>query len=160
MYIGSGQENVDGSNAAQHFGLVVVVMSQGTNATRTVHTNKAVLPLLPPGIYTAWLKKRGIRRVTRRDIEVQVRQPTRIDLILEVGSTAGSLEVGAQAVQLITENPTVGTVIENRRIVDLPFNGRKFLQLIASRPNVTTGFASLGAVSRRLCSVKGKENTI
>jgi hypothetical protein len=50
--------------------------------------------------------------------------------------------VPAAAVQLNTDDATVGTVIENRRIVDLPLNGRDYLQLVALSPNVSFGFAN------------------
>ena len=50
---------------------------------------------------------------------------------------------------LTTENATVGTVIENRRIVELPLNGRNYLSLIALSPNVSAGFAGAGQAGDR-----------
>ena len=43
---------------------------------------------------------------------------------LPVGSVSESVEVSATAAMLSTDNATVGTVIDNKRIVDLPLNGR------------------------------------
>src|SRR6476646_8848489 len=54
------------------------------------------------------------------------------------------LPVESCVVQLNTDDATVGTVIENRRIVDLPLNGRDYLQLVALSPNVSFGFANGG----------------
>ena len=50
---------------------------------------------------------------------------------------------------ITTENATVGTVIENRRIVELPLNGRNFLSLIALSPNVSASFAGPGQAGDR-----------
>ena len=48
-----------------------------------------------------------------------------------------------------TSNATVGTVIENRRIVELPLNGRNYLQLVALSPNVSAEFAGPGQAGDR-----------
>ena len=48
-----------------------------------------------------------------------------------------------------TTNATIGTVIENRRIVELPLNGRNYLQLVALSPNVSAEFAGAGQAGDR-----------
>src|SRR6185295_3161298 len=53
-----------------------------------------------------------------------------------------SVEVAALAAQLNTENATVGTVIEQKRLTELPLNGRNFMRLVALSPNVTAGFGT------------------
>src|SRR6184192_3633153 len=68
----------------------------------------------------------------------------RIDFQLKVGSLTETVEVSGGAPLLATENAAVGTVIENRRIVDLPLNGRNFIQLVALSPNVNANFANNG----------------
>src|SRR5204863_3162151 len=60
-----------------------------------------------------------------------------------------SIEVNANTALLVTDNATVGTVIENKRIVELPLNGRNYLQLVSLSPNVSTGFAGQGQASAR-----------
>ena len=55
----------------------------------------------------------------------------------------------ADAALLATDNATVGTVIENKRIVELPLNGRNYLQLVSLAPNVSTGFSGQGQASAR-----------
>ena len=65
-----------------------------------------------------------------------------------VGQAAQTVEVSSTALMLATENATVDTVIEQKSIVDLPLNGRNFLQLVALSPNVTYGFAAPNNVQR------------
>ena len=58
-------------------------------------------------------------------------------------------EVVASSTVIVTENATVGTVIENKRILELPLNGRNYLQLVSLSPNVSTGFSTQGQAGAR-----------
>ena len=60
-----------------------------------------------------------------------------------------TIEVSSATPLLTTENATVGTVIEQKRITDLPLNGRNFLSLVALSPNVTYGFAPAAQAAGR-----------
>jgi len=94
-------------------------------------------------------EKSGFKTLIRRQIELHVQQAARIDLQFEVGDVVESVQVQADAALLATDNATVGTVIENRRIVELPLNGRNYLQLVSLAPNVSTGFAAQGQAGAR-----------
>ncbi len=78
-----------------------------------------------------------------------MQQTVRLDIALTLGQISESIEVVAAAAQLQSENSTVGTVIENARIVELPLNGRNYLQLVALSPNVTTISPSAGQAGSR-----------
>src|SRR3954452_1740478 len=93
-----------------------------------------------PGMYDVRAEKTGFKAVTRSGIELQVQQTARLDFGLEVGQVSETIEVTSAVPLLTTENATVGTVIEQKRITDLPLNGRNFLSLVALSPNVTYGF--------------------
>jgi len=58
---------------------------------------------------------------------------------------------------MVTENATVGTVIENRRIVELPLNGRNYLQLVSLAPNVSTGFSTQGQAGARQGGIRAAQ---
>ena len=142
-------------------GATVTVTNVATNATRSVTTNEAGLyafPALVPGPYRVRVETRGFKTVTRTDIGLQVQQTARIDFSMEVGQVTESIEVSGAAALLTTENATVGTVIENRRIVELPLNGRNFLQLVALSPNVTYGFATPGQAGGRQGGDRANQN--
>ncbi len=142
-------KDATGANVA---GAAITVRNTGTNGVRTVSTNEEgvyTVPALNPGMYDVKVEKPGFKTATRAAFELQVQQTARVDFVLEVGSVSETVEVSASAQLLTTENATVGTVIEERRITDLPLNGRNFLSLVALSPNVTYGFAQAAQAAGR-----------
>ena len=65
-----------------------------------------------------------------------MQQVARADFRVEAGAVNESIEVTGGAALLATEDSTVGQVIDNKRIVELPLNGRSYLQLAALTPGV------------------------
>jgi len=122
-----------------------------TRATRDAVTNQVgtySFPSLSPGIYDLKVSTTGFQTVTRNNVELQVQQTARVDFTLELGQQTQVVEVTGGAPLVSTEDATIGTVIENKRIVDLPLNGRNFLSLVSLAPNVTSGFGvTTGAIS-------------
>ena len=147
-------------------GAEVSVVHVGTGQTRRVSTNEVgnySVPFLTPGIYNIVAESQGFKSAARNDVDLQVGQVARIDFRLEVGEVSERIEVTGGAPLLATESTALGTVIENKRIVDLPLNGRNYLQLISLSPNVvaeasSTGGGGLqgGARSRAAYSVAGQ----
>lgn len=122
-------------------GVKVTLTNIATNAVREVQTNESGLysfPALPPGVYTLKAEKQGFRAVERRNIEVLVGSANRIDISLQVGELSNVVEITGGAPVLQSENASIGTVIENRSIVELPLNGRNYLQLTSLIPGATT----------------------
>ena|SRR5437879_1940588 len=121
------------SSAAVVAGATATATSQGTNAVRISTTNASGIysfPALLPGVYDLKVEKTGFRAVEQKSILLQVQQVARIDMVLQVGQVSDTIEVSANAALLNTEDATVGTVIENKRILELPLNGRNYLQLV------------------------------
>ena len=71
----------------------------------------------------------GFRGAARRDVVVQVNTTALIDFTLEVGDLTDQVEVRADAT-LETDTATVGKVVDNRRILELPLNTRNVYSLI------------------------------
>ena len=105
------------------------------------------LPFLVPGLYDVRVENAGFKVATRRGVDLQLGAVARIDFNLEVGEVSQQVEVTGGAPLLATETTALGTVIENRRIVELPLNGRNYLQLVTLSPNVTTEGGAGGAYS-------------
>lgn len=136
----------------------VTVTNAETNVARNTTTNSAGLysfPSLTPGKYHVKVVASGFQAAITNDIELQVQQTARIDFSLTVGQATQTLEVAANAALLATENATVGTVIEEKRIMDLPLNGRSFFSLVALSPNVAYGFVPAAQAGGRLGGSRG-----
>src|SRR5437867_5616635 len=134
-------------------GVTITLTNRATNAVRSVLSNDAglyLLPALPPGIHHLKPERPGSSAVARRDIGVQVGSTTRIDIALSIGEVSNVLEVVGGAPVLQTETTSVGTVIENRRIVELPLNGRNYLQLASLIPGATTNGPSSSQGKQRM----------
>lgn len=117
----------------------VTLTSTATNVARTEQTNEQGLytfPSVPPGTYTVKVEHPGFK-TTNSNVEVEVQQSVRLDLTLQVGQVSESVEVSATAALLQAENATVGTVVETKSIVELPLNGREYLNLVTLSPNVS-----------------------
>ena len=122
-------------------GAKVTLNNTATNQTRVIDSNESGLfrmPALPPGIYNIRVEKPGFGGQTRNSIELQTGQVASLDFQLTVGNVTEMIEVTTGAPVLDTEGTSVGTVIENKRIVELPLNGRNYLQLASLIPGATT----------------------
>jgi hypothetical protein len=129
------------SSGAVISGATVTITNPSTGTSRTLKTNESGLysaPALIPGSYTIKVEMQGFQAQTRSGVVLQVGQVASIDFALAVGNVAEVIEVTGGAPVLDTETTSVGTVIENRRIVELPLNGRNYLQLASLIPGATT----------------------
>ncbi len=132
-------------------GAAVTAVNQATNAIRTAVSNNAGVysfPALQPGTYVVKVELQGFHTATGT-VSLQVQQTARLNFTLEVGEISETVQVSGFSPLLTTENATIGTVIENRRIVELPLNGRNYLQLVALSPNVSADFAGPGQAGDR-----------
>src|SRR6188508_1593745 len=132
-------------------GATVTAQNIGTNAVRTQQSNEVgayAFPAMPPGAYLVKAELDGFR-IAQNRVELHVEETLRVSLTLEIGGITETTEVTALTSLITTENATVGTVIENRRIVELPLNGRNYLSLIALSPNVSASFAGPGQAGDR-----------
>jgi hypothetical protein len=133
-------------------GANVTTTNTATGAAREATTNTSGVysfPGLTPGVYDVRVTASGFKAAVQTGAQLQVQQTLRLDIVLAVGQVTESVEVSASAVTLSTDSATVGTVIDNKKIVDLPLNGRNALALAALAPNVSFGFPSAGQAGSR-----------
>ena len=91
---------------------------------------------LTPGIYEVIVEKEGFRRTQQKALELQVGQTARLDVRLEVGAVAETVEVTAAAPVLNTESAVKGDVVVKQEIVEMPLNGRSISDLAYMVPEV------------------------
>src|SRR5690242_18938615 len=128
----------------------IAIRNQQTNQVReTITSNLGIYEFLylPVGVYGITAEAPGFQRMEVSSFSLSVDQVARVDLTLVLGQTTDRIEVKAAATGLQTENATVGTVIDSRQVVDLPLNGRSFVQLAQLTPGVNPG--TPGSISVR-----------
>ena len=94
---------------------------------------------LPPGQYRVEVEKAGFRRLVRDNVAVEVQSAVRIDAALQVGEVNQVIEVSAQTPLLQTENASLGQVVDGRKVLEMPLNGRNVFSLVALVPGVVPG---------------------
>jgi len=110
----------------------VTVINSATGLARNSQTDgqgNYAVRLLPVGTYRVEARKAGFGTSVREEIKLDVEQVSRIDITLKPGATTETIQVSAAAQLLDSETSTVGQVIDNKRIVELPLNGRNYLAL-------------------------------
>jgi hypothetical protein len=116
---------------------VVSAVNDGTNDTRKATTDSAgnyLFPQLPVGRYTLSVELPGFQRYVVSGIDLKVDDRRREDVVMKVGEVTQEVTVAASAVAVNSSNAAIGEVISEKPIVELPLNGRNFLQLAQLTP--------------------------
>ena len=85
---------------------------------------------LKPGPYTIAVEVPGFKTYVRSGVQLATGERVRLDITLEPGQLSESVTISEDASPLRTESGSLGQVVNNRKIVDLPLNGRNFLSLV------------------------------
>ncbi|HEY1343079.1 MAG TPA: carboxypeptidase-like regulatory domain-containing protein, partial [Bryobacteraceae bacterium] len=135
----------------------ITVTNQETNLSRTTITDPSGeyrFLSLPIGTYTVEAELTGFQKFVASNIVLTVDQQRRVDIAMQVGSVQQSVEVSAAAVQVETTNTQLGTVIDDKNIVNLPLNGRSYIDLLSIQAGVAP--ASTSGAQPGLLSVNGQ----
>ena len=111
---------------------------------------------LPAGTYRLTVTAVGFRPFTVTDIVVKVNDQLRVDVTLDIGKVTEEVQVTADALQVQTENTQLGDVIDSKKMLALPLNGRSYIDLLGLQAGVAPGTActiqcnSLGQSDRQV----------
>jgi hypothetical protein len=142
-------------------GAAVTITNRGTNEVSTTKSDALgnyIVPNLRPGEYVVAVEAAGFKKFVQDRVPLQIDQRARIDASLVLGSTSEVIEVTASAPVLQTESGSIGQVVDNRKIVGLPLNGRGAFGLIGLVPGVADGAS--GATSGASARINGGRNRL
>ena len=145
----------------------VVAVLEERNTTRSIETDNEgsyVFPSLPVGKYAVRVEAPGFKTSSQTGVELTSNENARVDATLEVGSLNQSVSVVGEAAAVDSRSSTVGTLLDSRRVVELPINGRNIISLVGllpgasqvSAPQTFTGDRSGPTVS--ISGSRGNEN--
>ena len=129
---GTVQGTVTDDTGAVIPGAQVAVLNIETGAASSISTNEVGFfsaPGLNPGLYSVTCSSEGFSSMEFPEVRLEVQQTMRIDCAMTVGSVTETVEVNAAAILIQSEKTEVGQVIDSKRILEMPLNGRNYLEL-------------------------------
>ena len=138
-FYGSIVGNLSDASGASVPAAEVTLTNVGTSERRSAQTNADghyEFVNLIPGHYKVQMEKTGFKRLNQDDVEVQVQATVRVDGAMQVGDVGQTVEVSAAAPLLQTESSSLGTVVDERKVQEMPLNGRNVINLVTLVPGV------------------------
>lgn len=121
-----------------------VATSTATTVTSDSSGSYSITPL-KIGDYTVSFQKTGFQRLVQTNVTIEIGQVVKIDPVLKVGAVTQTVEVTDAPPLLEGETSSLGTIETERRIVDLPLNGRNFFKLAFLGPGANEGASGTSA---------------
>ncbi len=120
-------------NGAAILKATVTAKQAGTNEEFKAETNSQGVfnfPSLPPGKYSVTIESSGFKKTELTEVIIEVGQPARVDVALEVGAVTEQVTVtGTQQEVINTTSPTLSKTINSKQVQDLPLLSRNPLDL-------------------------------
>ena len=121
----------------------------GISRSRIAAAGDYRLDALTPGNYELTAEAAGFKKTVVSPLKVEVGQVQRLDIHFEIGQVSEAVTVSASTTPVNTENATLGEVIENTVVQQLPLNGREFLELGALLPGAESGNVKRGIIDSK-----------
>jgi outer membrane receptor protein involved in Fe transport len=143
---------VEDASGAVVPGATIVIHNNGTNAEVTLTGDSKGFfnaPLLEPGNYKVTVTMNGFAKAVNDNVTVQVGQSTELHPHLGASGSAETVDVTAVTPQLNFESPDFSTVIDQKALVNIPENNRRWSSLAMLTPGVVSDSNGFGLVSVR-----------
>jgi hypothetical protein len=127
----------------------VTIKNLDTGIIRTTMTDEGGryhISSLVPGKYLVEVSKRGFKTEVRQGLNPNVGQETLLDFTLQVGNLEERIEITASSSLVEASNPALSEVVDEKKIRDLPLNGRDISQLIQLQPGVNVARTDIGDI--------------
>jgi outer membrane receptor protein involved in Fe transport len=144
-------------------GAAITLTNNATGINREAVSNDEgyfTMPLLNPGEYRIAVKKDGFKPLVQPSLTLQVNQVARLDFSLETGAVTETVNItGSTAAALETETSSLGKVVDQQRIQNLPLLGRNPYSLVAlvpgARPSAGLNDLPVDQISQSFVSING-----
>jgi hypothetical protein len=133
-------------------GAIVTVTNIHTNVARTAKSDASgnyTFPVLEPSDYKAMAAATGFKSQTQTNIRLDANQSVHVSFAMSVGASSESVEVEAATTLVDTRESQIGETIDQKRIEDLPLNGRNPYDLLTIVPGVTNYAGDVQTGSRQ-----------
>ncbi len=120
-------------------GVTVTATEKATGATRTAVTDangSYRISLLPPGEYALQFSAPGFKTLVPPPVKVVVTEVATLNVQMVLGEKRETVEVTSSAQVVQSQNATLGTVVENRTITEVPLSTRNYTQALTMSPGV------------------------
>ena len=131
-------------------GAAIKVQDVGTGYSQTANSTSAgqyLFPSLPVGTYQITVSMAGYNRYVQKGIVLSVNQAASQDVQLQVGMVEQQVVVNANSSLVTTDSATVGQLIDEKEIEELPLNGRYVQELVFLAPGTTNVTANYCAAN-------------
>jgi carboxypeptidase family protein len=139
-------------------GVKVTLVNEATNVSRDGKTNENGdydFVEIPVGTYRVEFDLAGFKKNVRRGVSLDINQVVTLNMTMQVGATQEVVDVTSEAPLVETSSTQLGTVVNDRAIVQLPLNQRDTYQFLSLQPGVQSevgadlyyGSSSTGSVS-------------
>jgi Carboxypeptidase regulatory-like domain/TonB dependent receptor len=120
-------------------GATITLTNTGTNIRQTTTAGEDgsyIFARVVPGSYSIVAEKMGFKQVRRGNLVIAVNEAAVADLTLEVGSVSETISIEAGAAIIQSQSVEISGLVDERRVKELPLNGRNFIKLVQLAPGV------------------------